>query len=241
MKRIRLLSYNIHGGRSLNGVRDLPRIHTVMERLDIDIGVFQEMETRSHRSGSLRDEELLAGESRPHRLRGVSLREGEGWYGNFLVSRFPICSGIVHNLETHKDLEPRNAVDAVIETPLGIIRVIGTHLSLSYLERFSEARNLLRLMQEVEEETTSPLFLMGDINEWQPHSKLIHHLDSEMRALPCKATFPSVMPLFKLDRAWHVTPGHFQVFAHRVSGRGLRTLSDHLPLVVEVRVKEGTI
>lgn len=238
MMRIRLLSYNIHGGRSLDGTRDLRRVHALMERLDIDIGVFQEMETRPSRRGSMRDEDLLAGDARPYRLRGESLQEDGGWYGNFLVSRFPLCSGVVHNLETHVDLEPRNAVDAMIDTPLGVIRVIGTHLSLSYLERFSEARNLLRLMQTVEEETTAPFFLMGDINEWQPRSKLIRHLNSEMRALPCKATFPAYMPIFKLDRVWHDTPAHFHVFAHRMSGRGFRTLSDHLPLVVEVQLKE---
>jgi endonuclease/exonuclease/phosphatase family metal-dependent hydrolase len=162
------------------------------------------------------------------------MREGDGWYGNYLVSRYPVCNGIVHNLETHADLEPRNAVDAVIDSPLGNIRVIGTHLSLSYLERFSEARNLLRLMREVEQETTIPLLLMGDINEWQPHSKLLRHLDAAMTALPCKATFPAFMPIFKLDRAWVDVPEGVKVTAHRMSGRGFRTLSDHLPLVLEI-------
>ncbi|MCH2546492.1 MAG: endonuclease/exonuclease/phosphatase family protein [Alphaproteobacteria bacterium] len=235
MTHIRILSYNIHGGRSLDGTRDVRRIHAVMERLDIDIAIFQEMETRPSNRGSLKDEELLAGEDRPHRLRGKTLEEKDGWYGNFLVSRFPIRQGLVHNLETHEDLEPRNALDAIIDTPLGAMRFIGTHLSLSYLERFWEARNLLRLMQEVEQETTAPLFLLGDINEWQPHSKLIRHLNSAMIALPCKATFPAFAPIFKLDRVWHDTPKDFQVSAHRMSGRGFRTLSDHLPLVIEIR------
>lgn len=235
MTRIRLLSYNIHGGRSLDGTRDLRRIHSVLERLDIDIAVFQEMETRPSRRGSAMDEDLLAGESRPHRLRGPSLHGGGGWFGNFLVSRWPIRRGQMHNLETKPDLEPRNALDATIATPLGEIRVIGTHLSLSYLERYSEAQNLLRLMQAVEQETRIPLLLMGDINEWQPFSRLLRYLDTEMQSLPVGATFPAFAPVFRLDRAWYYTMGDWQVSAHRMGGRGFRTLSDHLPLVVELR------
>lgn len=239
MTRIRLLSYNIHGGRSLDGTRDLRRIHEVMERLDVDIGVFQEMETRPTKRASPRDAELLAGKSRPYHLYGKTLTEGGGWYGNFIASRFPVVRGVVHNLETHADLEPRNAVDAQIDTPLGMVRIIGTHLSLSYLERFSEARNLLRLMQEVEAEMPPlPLLLMGDINEWQPRSKLLRYLDSHMTLLPCKATFPAFLPLLKLDRVWHEVPEYMHVSAHRMSGTGFRTLSDHLPLVVELWVKD---
>lgn len=234
MKRIRLLCYNIHGGRSLNGKRDLRRIHELMERLDIDIGVFQEVECRVSRVGHPLDIGLLAGETRPHRLVGASMTEGDGWYGNLIVSRFPMVRSIVHNLETKPDFEPRNAVDALIDTPLGDIRVIGTHLSLSYIERFSEARNLRRLMQAVEAETSLPLLLMGDINEWQPFSKLIRYLDSEMRPLPIRPTFPSFLPFLRLDRVWHDSTTGMQVMAHRLSGRGFRMMSDHLPIVVEI-------
>ena len=236
MKRIRFLSYNIHGGRSLNGVRDLRRVQALMDRFDVDIGVFQEMETRPRKRGTPEDAHYLAGEGRPHHLIGKSMEEGGGWYGNLIVSRYPIVRGLVHNLETHDDYEPRNAVDALIESPYGTLRVIGTHLSLSYLERYSEARNLLRLMQAVESEeevTPHPLFLMGDINEWQWNSRLLGYLDREMTPLPCKSTFPAFMPIFKLDRAWYDVPEAVQVRAHRLTGKGLRVLSDHLPLLIE--------
>lgn len=240
MKRLRILCYNIHGGRSIGGKRDIPRIHALMERLDIDIGVFQEVECRTSRVGYTLDIGLLAGESRPHRLVGTSMVEGEGWYGNLIVSRFPIRRGIVHNLETKPDFEPRNAVDALIDSPLGAVRVIGTHLSLSYIERFSEARNLRRLMQEVEAETSVPLLLMGDINEWQPRSKLIRYLDAEMQPLPIRPTFPAFLPLLRLDRVWHDVPLSMQVIAHRLAGKGFRTVSDHLPIVVELAAEAGT-
>ncbi len=233
MNRLRFLSFNIHGGRSLDGKRDLHRLNALMDRLDIDIGVFQEMDTRPSRRGTQQDVAILAGRDRPYHLIGESMVEGSGWFGNLIASRHPIVRGLVHNLETKPDLEPRNAVDAVIQTPYGRLRLIGTHLSLSVFERWWEARNLLRLMRAVEEEERNPLFLMGDINEWQYPSQLLRYLNSVMRPLPCRSTFPSFFPLLRLDRAWYDAPG-LKVTAHRLAGREIRRLSDHLPILVEI-------
>ena len=46
MTPVRILCFNIHGGYSRDGKRDLARVHALMETLNIDIGCFQEMETR---------------------------------------------------------------------------------------------------------------------------------------------------------------------------------------------------
>src|SRR5688572_31492177 len=130
MTLIRFLSFNIHGGYSLDGRRDLQRVHALLEEMNIDVAVFQEMETRPSYGGTAADIDILAGAARPHHLPGPSMKEDLGWYGNLIVSRYPIVRALAHNLETHPALEPRNAVDALVETPLGNIRVIGTHLSL---------------------------------------------------------------------------------------------------------------
>jgi endonuclease/exonuclease/phosphatase family metal-dependent hydrolase len=233
MNKLRFLSFNIHGGRSLVGQRDVKRVNALMDRLDIDIGVFQEMETRPSRDAGPEDVATLAGAARPHHLAGPSLIEEPGWYGNLIVSRYPILRGLLHNLETNPSLEPRNAVDALIQTPRGKIRVIGTHLSLSPFERWSEARNLIRLIQAVEEEEKNPIFLMGDVNEWQWTSKLLRYLDGVMTPLPARATFPSFLPFLRFDRAWYDAPG-LAASACRLAARDIRKLSDHLPLLVEV-------
>lgn len=255
MQRVRLLSFNIHGGRSLDGQRDLNRIRLMMQKLDIDIGVFQEVETRTSRGGSLSDLTFLAELERPYHLACPSMLEGMntaqdwpaqananespgiaagcGWYGNLIVSRYPIVRGLIHNLETRPSLEPRMAADALIATPWGRLRVIGTHLSLSIFERYSEARNLLRLMQAVEDSEPNPILLMGDINEWQYPSRLIRYMDAHFKQLRCKPTFPSFFPLLKLDRVWCDAPG-LQVRAHTLDGKEIRHISDHLPIVIEV-------
>jgi len=150
---------------------------------------------------------------------------------------------LVHDLERkHQVLEPRNAVDALIETPQGRLRLIGTHLSLSSIMRWWEINNLIKLVSQVEDETRYPLFFMGDFNEWLWSSKLIKHLDSLMRSLPCGKSFPSFFPLFRLDRVWCDEPGHktddkrkIDACAQTLSGPEARALSDHLPVLVEIK------
>jgi endonuclease/exonuclease/phosphatase family metal-dependent hydrolase len=233
-KLLRILCMNIHGGRSLDGKRDIKRLHALFEQHDIDIAVLQEMETRSSRRASLNDIEILAGAARPHHLVAFSVGDEAGWYGNLLVSRFAIIRGLRHDLQTARYLEPRNALDALIDTPLGKIRIIGTHLSLSPFERYAEGVNLIRLMDAVEKVEKNPIFLMGDINEWRAGSKLLRYLDSHLTPIPCGATFPSFQPVFKLDRLW-CSGLQGEARAQVLTDRKTSFLSDHLPILLEVR------
>jgi endonuclease/exonuclease/phosphatase family metal-dependent hydrolase len=238
MSTLRILCMNIHGGRSMDGRRDLLRLHALLEEHDIDIGVFQEMETRSSRRASRDDIAAVAGIGRPHHFVAAGVTDKTGWYGNLLVSRYPILRGMVHDLETAPYLEPRNALDTLIETPLGKIRVIGTHLSLSPFVRYREAVNLIRLVEEVEENEKNPVFLMGDVNEWIPKSKLLRYLDSRLTPIPCAATFPSFRPLLRLDRVWHDCR-HLDARASVLSSGKTRVLSDHLPIMLEIEYGAG--
>lgn len=232
MSRLRILCFNIHGGRSMDGKRDLSRINALMDGHHIDIAVFQEMETRSSHGGGEEDIAKLAGPSRPYHLPGPNIKQATGWYGNLLVSRYPILRGLTHNLETVSYLEPRNAVDALIATPLGNMRIIGTHLSLSPFERLSEGKNLVRLMNAVEEKEKNPLFLLGDINEWREGSKLIQHLNKIMTPLAYGATFPSFRPVFRLDRVWYDC--NMKISGKILNDASVRVLSDHLPIMVDI-------
>jgi endonuclease/exonuclease/phosphatase family metal-dependent hydrolase len=238
MSTLRILCMNIHGGRSMDGRRDLPRLHALLEEHDIDIGVFQEMETRASRRASREDIAAVAGIGRPHHFIAAGVQDATGWYGNLLVSRYPILRGTVHDLETASYLEPRNALDTLIETPLGKIRLIGTHLSLSPFVRYREALNLIRLVEQVEESEKNPVFLMGDINEWLPNSKLLRYLDARLTPIPCAATFPSFRPVLRLDRVWHDCR-HLDARAKVIACRKTRILSDHLPIVLEIEYGKG--
>ncbi|MDI1308847.1 MAG: endonuclease/exonuclease/phosphatase family protein [Methylotenera sp.] len=227
------MTMNIHGGRSNRGLRNIAGVKKLMDDFDVNIAVLQEVETRISRGGCNDELTALGGKERPYHLIAPSIIEHDGWYGNLIVSQYPIIRGIVHNLETIPQYEPRNAVDALIETPLGKLRIIGTHLSLSIFERRSEARNLIRLMNLVEETERNPIILMGDINEWQIPSLLLRFLNSHLNPLSCRATFPTWLPFLKLDRVWYCSD-YLKVSAKTVRNGEVKKLSDHLPIVVTI-------
>lgn len=232
MKPLKILCFNLHGGYSRDGKRDLTRIHDLMEAMDIDIGAFQEMETRPSRGGKETDVDVLADIKRPHHLPGPTMKEGKGWYGNLIVSRYPILRAKAHTMETTFDIEPRNAIDALIDTPHGKIRLLNTHLSLSPFERRTEVPKLIELVQAVEDEEKYPVFLMGDINEWYPYAKLLRFLNNTLTEIKTTATFPASFPILRLDRAWQDTP-HIKTRATVLSNKDVSVLSDHLPVLVE--------
>ena len=235
MSALRLLCFNIHGGRGQDGKRNLARINALMDEHNIDIGVFQEIETRASHAGHMDEIDILSGSNRPYHLHGPTMRELNGWYGNLIVSRYPILRGIVHNLGTRVNYEPRAAVDALIDTPKGKIRLIGTHLSLASLERWKEANNLLKLIESVEETERNPLFLMGDINEWRGSAKLLKYLNQVLIPIATEPSFPSFKPLLRLDRVWCDTP-NIMVKATTLKDKTARKLSDHLPLLIEAEL-----
>jgi endonuclease/exonuclease/phosphatase family metal-dependent hydrolase len=235
---IRFLCFNIHGGYSRDGLRDLRRVHDLMEQYNVDIGAFQEMETRPSRGGKRSDVDVLADQKRPHHLPGPTMKEGEGWYGNLIVSRYPIIRAKAHTMETTFDFEPRNAIDALIETPWGKIRLLNTHLSLSPFERRKEFPRLIELVKTVEEEEKHPVILMGDLNEWNPRSRLLRFLDDALVPVSLSATFPSMCPFLKLDRVWYDTPS-IMVRGQVLKGPGVSILSDHLPVLIEVALGES--
>ncbi len=233
MPSLRMLCYNIRGGRARDGERNLSRIGAMLDRYDIDIAVFQEMETRPSRRGTLHDIDLIAGQGRAHRHYAGSLADIHGWFGNLIVSRYPFLHTLVHNLETSPRYQPRTAADVLADTPLGPLRVIGTHLSLSFLERLREARRLMKMIDQVEQTEKNPLFLMGDINEWRGNVTLIRHLNDIMIPVPVGKTFPAFWPVFRLDRIWHDRPT-LKVRAEVLRQKDVAILSDHLPVLVQV-------
>ena len=234
MTPLRILTFNIHSGRSMFGERDIVRIHDLLEALSVDIAVLQEMDTRPRKGGMPDDVAKLAGEARPYRFAAPTMTEGVGWYGNLIVSRYPILRSSIHSLEKETDhIEPRNAADVLIETPLGKLRILGTHLSLPASERKIEVPMLIKLVKHVEEEEKNPVFLMGDINEWRKSSRLLKFLGENMIEVKAGATFPAILPLLHLDRVWH-DAAHVKAKARVVKEHGVKQMSDHLPVLIEV-------
>lgn len=160
---MKLLSWNIQQGRGVDGVVSLARIANEVKQSQADIVCLQEVsrgfpvaydkqsqgpDQCAELEGLLADYTLVFG-------TGVSLSATQGSsrleFGNAILSRWDIASMENHPLPWPNDLQAkktmrRTAIDAVIATPVGYLRVISSHLEYhSVRQRQSQLRYLLSM------------------------------------------------------------------------------------------------
>jgi endonuclease/exonuclease/phosphatase family metal-dependent hydrolase len=117
--------------------------------------------------------------------------------------------------------EPRVAVAAEIDSPLGLLTVVNTHLT--FLGRWNR-RQLRRLLRTVEA-APRPLVLVGDLNMGPGPAGGV----TGLRALASHTTFPWDDPREQLDHVLADGP-----VRARSSSAPPMPLSDHRPLVVDL-------
>jgi len=199
-----ILTWNIQCGRGCDGRFDLARIARVAEAMgDSDVLCFQEVARNDPQYADGADQlaELQALFPRHLAFFGTALdRPGTGaerrQFGNLLLSRLPVLQVFFHLLphpaEGGIKHMQRQAIEAVVETRTGPLRVVTTHLEYySAAHRAAQIERLRALQFEVAENEARPpkpaaspydpvprpasLVLCGDLN-FLPH-------EDEFRAL----------------------------------------------------------
>jgi endonuclease/exonuclease/phosphatase family metal-dependent hydrolase len=170
-----------------------------------------------------------------------SEQPGMAAYGIALLTRYPVLSWQVVRLPripgrfpmylpgpnrvmvVHE--EPRAAMVAQIDTPLGAITVANTHLSFVPGWNRVQLRELTRDLRGL----PGPRILMGDLNLGPAAAARW----SGMRPLAAAHTFPAHAPDRQLD---HILTDRADLVTG-VSGAPHLPISDHRPLVVEVSAR----
>lgn len=236
-KTIRIMTYNIHGGRGTDGVIDYARIGHMMNEENIDIALLQEVDTRPYRVkkesrikvSQNRNFDYLIGKHFPYYIWAPTIHTKEGWYGNAVLSRFPFLDSLRVDI-SFKGREPRNFIDTYIETPQGLLRVINTHKGLQRAERAHQTK---KICTELDENPQIPLIFGGDVNEWQALFSVLKILTRHLRPHNAGASWPSFFPIFSLDRFWSRPEGLIKS-AKVLKKPEMRKFSDHLPVISEV-------
>jgi endonuclease/exonuclease/phosphatase family metal-dependent hydrolase len=223
---VRLMTWNIHGAVGRNPRFDLARVVELVRGHDPDILALQEIDSR--REGASDCFTTLQREFGSHGIGAKTIITADGEYGQMLVSRWPMQSAEVHNI-SFKEREPRRAIEAAIETPHGPLRVIATHLGLSLRERNSQLQSLLALARKTEDVTA----LLGDFNDWIWAGSVRRVLARVLPGRTRQRTFPSICPMFRLDRIY-CRPARALVSSF-VDPRA-RALSDHLPVIADLTI-----
>jgi endonuclease/exonuclease/phosphatase family metal-dependent hydrolase len=234
-----IASYNIHRGVGLDRRRDLDRLVSVISEMAPDVIGLQEVVRESgedHRDqaaylAAKLGMTLIMGETR-------ELHEG-GTYGNAVLSRLPVLGESRCDL-SWRTREPRGCVRVDIGVNGTALHIFNCHFGLALRERRDQFRILTRFIK-ASASLAGPRVLMGDFNEWHtgPITRgLKREFSSPMRRM--RRTHPAWFPLFTLDRIyWDVELEGQEFHVHR--SPLARVASDHLPVVVSLRVRHPDV
>jgi endonuclease/exonuclease/phosphatase family metal-dependent hydrolase len=225
---LRVATYNVHRCVGRDGRFDPDRVAGVLGELDADVLALQELQWRS--SDALHLLDRFAADLGQRSIPGPTLLRPDGHYGNAVLTRLPVSQVRLVDLTVHGH-EPRGAIDALLESTRGALRVVATHLGLLPGERRLQMRKMLAWLDDGPSQ--HPTVLMGDINEWFLWGRPLRWLHARFGYAPAPATFPSCLPVFALDRVWMRPRDRLRrVSVH--DSRRARQASDHLPLLAQI-------
>lgn len=224
-------TYNIHRCVGTDGQADPQRISKVLEEIGADLVALQEVGAESHPEPDVDQFDFLAQATGMRAVAGPTLADGRTRYGNALLTRLELESVEQIDLSV-SGREPRGAIEAVIKSGVGLLRVLATHLGLRAKERWTQAQTLAHHLGDGHNETG--VVVLGDLNSISGSS--LAPLRSRMGRLPGRRTYPARRPFLPLDRIWVRPPS--LLAGLRVHRSPLaRAASDHLPLVAELRLR----
>lgn len=241
---ISILSFNIHKGVCSLGLRrTLAGIRAMLNQLNPDVVLMQEVRG-AHESIEVSQFEQLADDVWPHHAYGKNAVYDAGHHGNAILSRFPIAATKNHDISTNS-FENRGLLLATVPVPdwPEPLELACTHLDLLHRGRSQQLDRIVEHLSALPPER--PLVLGGDFNDWtvrlsRPLAKRLalteafHHLTgAHVR------TFPSFLPLLKLDRLYF--RGLTAASAACPPGASPSYLSDHLPIFGQFAIKGGLL
>jgi len=240
MDSFRIVTYNVHKARGMDGRVDIGRILAVLREIEPDIVALQEVVNHDDRSPEEHQACYLADQLGFHYTVGETRKHRAAAYGNVTLSRwgFDSIQKIDLSVAGH---EPRGVLRTDVRIGNHRIHVFNVHLGTAARERKAQARLIdEHLLQAVD--ISGPRVVLGDFNDWthglatQTLTRVFHLTD--LRAhLPHTRSYPALLPLLHLDHIYF--DHHLRVetaFFHR--NRKTLLASDHLPLVATFRFEE---
>ena len=166
MAILRIVSYNIHKGRSASGSREsLSQLRLGLYGLHPDLLFLQEVQGRNERESILhaQHESLGAALGMQH-CYGRNAIRAETDHGNALLSRHPILRFENQDISDHK-LEQRGLLHAVIQVDETPVHCLVVHLGLFAGGRARQIQALVERIKRVVPEG-APMIIAGDFNDW---------------------------------------------------------------------------
>jgi endonuclease/exonuclease/phosphatase family metal-dependent hydrolase len=247
-KRLRVMTYNVHGCLGMDGRVSPDRIARVIERYNPDLVALQELDLDRVRSQRLDQPRLIAEQLGMQVCFSPTVIHGDEQYGHALLGHFPmqlIRTDILSAGERKNYFEPRGALWVRVTLEGWQLNLLNTHFGLNRYERVAQVSDLLNENWLGGIGAEEPVILCGDFNMF-PRSRPYRALTRRLRDVqigvngsPALNTFSSVRPLVRIDHIFvspHFVPEQCQVPRNHLTC----VASDHLPLIVDLTFQKGS-
>ncbi len=238
---LRIMTYNVHSCIGMDGKLSPERIARIIARYSPDVVALQELDVGRARTEGLDQAHLIA------RLLAMdfhfhpAMHLEEERYGDAILTHLPMRLVKAAALPGPPRLEPRGALWTAIDLQGSELHLINTHLGLLGNERLLQIEALLGPDWLGHPDCTSPVVLCGDLNAL-PSSRACRRLSTRLNDAQAalegrrpKQTFFGRFPTARIDHIF--ADPSIEVRDIEVPDTELtRVASDHLPLIVELRV-----
>jgi endonuclease/exonuclease/phosphatase family metal-dependent hydrolase len=232
MRRLRVMTYNIHRGRGVDWKVDLGRTADVIASYAPDVVTLQEVDIGRKRSGRIDQAHELANRLGLEMVFAPNLEwSNSERYGIATLTKLPIASSRQLKLPLQYRSEPRSSLITILTWGDGhVVEVINTHLSILFRERPGQVAAIAAAM------ANEALIVAGDFNmtPWSPAYRSLRRDSYLHSATRFARTWPAPAPFIPLDHILY--RGQVEVVkAEAWLGGPARMASDHLPVVVELQ------
>jgi len=243
---LRVATLNIHKGLSqFNRRMVIHELREGLRALDADLVFLQEVQGMNDRlalrfaawPGVPQHEYLAEGGWTP--VYGRNAIYDHGHHGNAILSRYPIVSAANADVSSHR-FERRGLLHSVVTVPgwRRNLHCLCVHLSLHERGRRLQTEAIAGRLAELIRRGL-PVVIAGDFNDWRHRASAVLEKRLGMREVSVShhgraaRTFPSFLPLLRLDRIY---VHGFEVLSAKVHrGAPWTMLSDHLALSADLQ------
>ncbi|HEX3919441.1 MAG TPA: endonuclease/exonuclease/phosphatase family protein [Caulobacteraceae bacterium] len=244
-RMVRILTYNVHRCVGVDRKLDVGRVAAVIAAQEPDIVALQELDVGRARTGGVDQAHEIARRLGMTSHFNAALRVEEEQYGDAILTDLPERLVKAGPLPTHprlKLLEPRGAVWVALRVGGAELHVIATHLGLVPREQRLQAAALAGADWVGAAPPGAPMIVLGDMNAaprtvvYRTFAAHLTEARRSVRATRLTPTFPSTFPVLPIDHVF--VSRAIEVKRVRTPLDQLsRLASDHLPLVVDFRLR----
>jgi endonuclease/exonuclease/phosphatase family metal-dependent hydrolase len=226
-RELRVLTFNIHHGETIEGEMDLEAMAAVIRSARPDLVALQEVDVHTSRVGGISVVQELAELCKMDSYFAKAMDYVGGEYGNAILSSHPILEGAAFKLPSSAGHEPRVAASGLIALPADTLLFISTHFdhSSGNPDRPAQAKAILDEFRG----KSRPSLLAGDLND-TPESETLKILQQHwsISGAPTDYTIPVKSPSKKIDYILYAPQDGWKVVRSEVLPDAV---SDHLAVL----------